>query len=275
MVESKRPLVSIIISTFNNKITIEKCIRSIKNQMYSDIEIIVVDEWSKDGTDKIAESLGAKVYYHGKERANNRNLGIKKAKGIYYFFIDSDMEVQKTVVVDCLLAIEKGCDALVIPEKSVGSGYWAKVRAFERQFILGDDSVEAARFFKKDIIKAIGGYDPNIVGAEDWDLHQRTIEQKYKICRIKSYIIHNEGNLQLKRLLKKKIYYGKAFLEYKKRYPKAFKNSVLRKGIFFHIPDYIRNPKYGFGVIVLKLLEGSALFYGMFLASQGKNYKHY
>lgn len=269
------PLVSIIISTYNNKSTIGLCIKSLKNQTYKNNEIIVVDEWSHDGTDEIAKKEGAQVFYHGKERSNNRNFGLKKAKGDYLFFLDSDMEISQTVIKECLDLIAKGFDAIVIPEESVGNGYWAAVRSFERKFILGDNNVEASRFFKKSVLDKIGGYDPDIVGAEDWDLQQRVIQAKFKIGRIKSFIIHHEGNLQLKRLLKKKAYYGKAFLEYKRRYPEAFRKSIIRKGIFFHLHDYIRRPVLGIGVIVLKFLEGMALFYGMFLASKGKSYKHY
>lgn len=271
----KQPLVSVIVSTYNNASTIKTCIVSIKKQSYKKVEIIIVDEWSTDKTDTIAKKLGVRLYSFGKERANNRNFGIKKSRGELLLILDSDMELTSSVIEECVAMNSKKIDAIVIPEKSVGFGYWAKVRAFERQFIHGDDSVEAARFFSKKIIKKIGVYDPGIVGAEDWDLHQRIINGKYKIARIKSFLYHHEGTLQLSRLLRKKIYYGKAFLEYKKRYPNAFRKSVLRISLLKNLHRFFLSPLYGGGVIILKFLEGMSLFYGMYLASQNKEYKHY
>ncbi|MCL4418683.1 glycosyltransferase [Patescibacteria group bacterium] len=271
----KKNLVTIVISTYNNRSTIDKCLKSILAQTYDNIETIVIDEWSADGTSEIAKSYNAKVFFYGKERANNRNFGIKKSQGQYILVLDSDMKLKKNVVKECIELSRKGFEAIVVPEKSIGEGFWAKVRAFERSFYKGDDAVEAARFFRKDIIKKIGGYDPSIVGAEDWDLHQRIMKNDFKIGRIDSYIVHNEGRLTLRRLLKKKVYYGKAFLEYKKRHPGAFRKAVIRGSLFSAWRQILLKPKYGIAIVVLKLLEGGSLFFGMILARLGYNFKHY
>ncbi len=269
-------LVSVIISTYNNRKTIEKCLSSIKKQTYRNIETLVVDEYSTDGTLGIAKLFKTRFYSHGPERANNRNYGMQKAKGEYYFIVDSDMELTKNVISDCIIQCQKNkADAVVIPEKSIGKGYWSQVRALEKSFYADGDVSDAARFFKKNVIKTIGGYDPLIVGAEDWDLHQRVSMHNYTIKRIKSFIIHNEENITLGRLLKKKIYYGKAFLLFKNRYPKAFGNSIVRQSLLKNLPTLILHPFYGFGVIFLKFLEGISLFYGMILASLGRQYMHY
>ncbi len=272
----KNPLVSVIISTFNNEKTLEKCLESIHKQTYTPVEIIIVDEWSKDKTQEIAKKNGAKVYLHGKERANNRNYGIGKSQGDYYFFLDSDMELEKDVIQQCVALCEnKQADAIVITEKSIGIGYWAKVRGFERIYNKGNNYVEAARFFKKSVIERIGGYDPSIVGAEDWDLQQRILTHGFVVDRISAYIIHHEGNINLNKLLRKKMYYGKAFLLYKNRYPEAFKKSVIRTQLFKHWFTFLKHPKYGVGVFVLKLLEGLALFSGMLMAKLGYEPPHY
>lgn len=272
----KQLLVSIIISTFNNEKTIGTCLHSIRNQSYRNIEVLIVDEWSKDKTREIAKKYRAKVYLHGKERANNRNYGIEKAKGKYYFILDSDMELAPSIVEQCIaLCSDKKVGGVVVPEISVGKGYWAQVRAFERTYNKGNNNVEAARFFPKKVIQMIGGYDPTIVGAEDWDLQQRLLSKGYSVARTKDYLLHHEGNMQLGRLLRKKMYYGKAFLLYQQRYPKAFRDAITRKELFSHWLDFLKNPKYGIGVFVLKCLEGCSLFYGMFIAKIGKEVTHY
>ncbi|MFZ2256404.1 MAG: glycosyltransferase [Patescibacteria group bacterium] len=55
-------LVSVIIPTKNSARTIGKCLESIQNQSYKDIEIIVVDNYSPDGTTDIARQYIDKVY---------------------------------------------------------------------------------------------------------------------------------------------------------------------------------------------------------------------
>jgi glycosyltransferase involved in cell wall biosynthesis len=56
------PLVSVIIPTKNSAKTIEKCLKSVKDQTYKNIEIIVVDNFSTDGTYEIAKKYTEKVY---------------------------------------------------------------------------------------------------------------------------------------------------------------------------------------------------------------------
>jgi glycosyltransferase involved in cell wall biosynthesis len=55
-------LVSVIIPTYNSSRTLEKCLESIKNQSYKNIEIIVVDNNSKDNTKEIALKFTDKVF---------------------------------------------------------------------------------------------------------------------------------------------------------------------------------------------------------------------
>ena len=76
-----KPLVSVVIPTYNSEKYIERCLRSIKNQTYKNIEIIIVDKFSTDKTVDIAERHGAKVIQDGGERARAKNIGLKNAKG--------------------------------------------------------------------------------------------------------------------------------------------------------------------------------------------------
>ena len=90
-------LISIIIPCYNIENYIEKCIESIENQTYKDIEIIAVDDCSKDGTIVKLKELqerysNLQVYQNDKNRgaAYSRNFAMKKAKGEYIGFVDSD-----------------------------------------------------------------------------------------------------------------------------------------------------------------------------------------
>jgi len=90
----KRLKVSVIIPTYNRKAFLPEAIDSVLNQTYRDIEIIVVDDGSTDGTgDLLKERYGDTIRYYYKANggcASARNAGIKISEGEYIAFLDSD-----------------------------------------------------------------------------------------------------------------------------------------------------------------------------------------
>jgi glycosyltransferase involved in cell wall biosynthesis len=91
---SNAPFFSIIIATYNRANFITKTLQSIIYQEFSDFEVILVDDGSTDQTKEVVGPfLSDKVQYFYKqngERGAARNYGIKKAKGKFLTFIDSD-----------------------------------------------------------------------------------------------------------------------------------------------------------------------------------------
>ena len=86
--------VSIIVPIYNKEKYIKKCIDSILNQTYSNIEAIVINDGSTDNSDNIMKSYNNKIikYYSRKNHGigATRNFGLKKATGDYIVFLDSD-----------------------------------------------------------------------------------------------------------------------------------------------------------------------------------------
>lgn len=271
--ENNSFLVSVIIPTYNSERTIKQCLESIKNQTYQNIETIVVDEFSQDKTREIAKKY-AKVYSRRGERSMARNFGVEKAKGKYVLVIDSDMELTSTVIKECVEATEKN-DVTVIPEISVGEGFWVDCRKLERSCYRGDDAIEAARFFPRKLILNLGGYDPNVVGAEDWDLHQKIRKKGYKIGRIKSHIIHHEEKVNLMRSIKKKMYYGTAFNEFRARHPKVWRKAVIRTAFLRNWKILVKDPIHTLGMVIMKVGEGIGLLIGMMLVKTKSRVTHY
>src|SRR5258706_5277953 len=144
-----KPLISIIIPAWNEERNIERLLESIKKQSYKKIETIVIDDGSTDKTTEIAKKLGAIVFKRERhERSVERNFGATKAKGKYLFFLDGDMELTTDVIKDCIETVKKGeYKLLVIPERTVGNNFIARVRNFEREMYMGDMNIEVARFF--------------------------------------------------------------------------------------------------------------------------------
>lgn len=216
----KLPLVSIIITTKNEAEVIERLLRSIKLQTYPKIEIILVDNKSSDLTRQLAKKYTEFVYTHGPERSAQRNLGYKKSQGELTLFLDADMEldcqlIQKSVE----LFNSKKSDAIVIPERSVASNFWEGIKAYERSFynLSGDETTDAARFFRRRVFEVIGGYDTTITGPEDWDLPDQVKRLGYRVNRVNSLILHYERIPSLRSLLKKKYYYGLGSYRYLKK----------------------------------------------------------
>jgi glycosyltransferase involved in cell wall biosynthesis len=74
------PLVSVVITTKNEEKNIENCLRSINGQTFTNVELIVVDNFSEDETVEIAKKYTTKVYFKGPERSSQRNYGVQVAK---------------------------------------------------------------------------------------------------------------------------------------------------------------------------------------------------
>ena len=92
----KQPLISIIIPIYNIMDCLEKCVDSCIHQTYKNIEILMIDDGSTDGTselcDKIKEKDNRIRVFHKENGGSSsaRNLGIEHAKGEYLGFVDSD-----------------------------------------------------------------------------------------------------------------------------------------------------------------------------------------
>src|SRR3989344_6984445 len=94
---AKKPLLSIIIPTYNEKNDLGECLETLFNQSYKNFEIIIVDDGSTDSTLEIVKEFSKKYKrtiilnqsHQGPGKA--RNLGAAKAKGEIFIFIDSDM----------------------------------------------------------------------------------------------------------------------------------------------------------------------------------------
>jgi len=254
------PLVSVIITTRNSSRTLEKCLESIKNQDYKKIELIVVDNNSTDRTKEIAYKYTDLVFNLGPERSAQRNYGASQSHGEYLLIHDSDIYFDEKSVSECVEIVKNSdADAIILPEKSVGEGFWTKVKAFERSFYVGNDYIEAPRFFKKEVFDKVGGYDENLIAAEDWDLGIRLKENDYKIEHSSKFLKHDEGKLSLLGSSKKKRYYSNdLFKKYALKHPEYFKKQM---SFFVRFPfkkllvSLFSHPILLFSMLLMKGLE--------------------
>lgn len=106
-------LISVIIPVYNIKEYLERCVNSIISQTFKNLEIILVDDGSTDGSDELCDKMAIKdsriVVYHKKNGglSDARNYGIERAKGKYISFVDSDDWIASNMLEDLYNAILK------------------------------------------------------------------------------------------------------------------------------------------------------------------------
>jgi glycosyltransferase involved in cell wall biosynthesis len=265
-----RPLdVAVVVPTRNSATTLRACLESLRAQTYR-CEIIVVDNNSSDETSSIAQDLADQVLVRGPERSAQRNAGAALASARIIGFVDSDMTLSTDVVAEVVRDINAGSTSVVIPERTVGEGYWAKVNAFERSFYQDHDFVEAPRFFPAEVFHRAGGFDEAMTGAEDWDLGLRTASMGPR-TRIKAEIIHDEGRVEFFNICMKKAYYAPGVALFVKKHGVGTMRNMASR-------PWLRQPRalansLGVGLVALKAGQALAMVGGLVAESIGRRSK--
>ena len=245
----KMPLISVIIPTHNRDKFLENALLSVINQTYKNIEIIVVDDDSKDNTKKIVDKLKKKhkIKYIFKSRlpknpAATRNEGIKRAKGEYIAFLDDDDEWLPE-------KLERQVE-IFNQNKDVGLVYTKYKDVYENKIVEKGDIGCSTVMVKKEILNKIGIFDEKLGCAEDRDLWMR-IRGEYNTKFVgKTSVIHKIHSKQFSSNLKEKISSEEYFI--RKHFKKLKKEKVLHKNYFNLSSLYIKTKNFKNARINLK-----------------------
>lgn len=243
--------------TYNSENTLPVYLSSIQKQTYPNIEIIIVDNLSKDNTVKIATEFNARIITCKSNMSKARNIGALNARGKYFWFMDSDMELPQRIVEKCVETIEqRNIDALIIPEKSKGNSIWAKCRALDKLAYLDDEHKLACRFMRCDVFEKLNGFDERLIAGEDYDFHLRLKQSNFKYAMVEDFIYHYEIS-SITRFLKKYFNYGKTMPFYVKKHPVAFIKQffIFRKTYVRNYSIFWNNPSYVPYLILFKIVQ--------------------
>ncbi len=263
-----KPLVSIVIPTFNSQKTLRRTLNSLKNQTYKNTELIVADGFSKDKTIDIAKQFGAKVIY-AQELVEARFLGMKSAKGKYIFAFDSDQMIKRTIIEKCVKKMEdKMLDALILNEKSVVR----KGKLIERLLSYDKEIVSNS----KDAHPLYGAVIPRFFNREKllklrWPKHVSILDDailfhknktKLKIDFLEGDgIYHNEVD-SWKVFFRKFKRYGLLYIPTMKASSKTtLAHSFPRRAYFKS--NVIKKPEMLFGVLLLYTAKACAVSIGI------------
>jgi len=176
-------MLSIIIPTKNEENYLPLLLESIKHQNFSDLEIIVADAYSKDKTREIAKDYGCKIVDGGLP-AKARNNGAKYSQGEILIFIDADVILPNGFLEKALKEFnDKKLDVagtlqLPIPtNKRLKDLKYKFIYGFMNQWMLLMQKIkpymQVCMFSKKEIHEKIGGFNEEIIYAEDSEYAKR------------------------------------------------------------------------------------------------------
>jgi len=196
-----KPLVSVIIPTFNRSRFFKEAIDSALAQTYSHIEIIVIDDGSTDNTKEIVKSFGKKVryvYQNHSELPATRNKGLGLAKGKYVAFLDDDdvwfsQKIEKEVA---YLESHPNLGFIFSAAHIVDeNGQKIESRALENTTPLTFKNLynwnmiisPSVTLIRKECFDHVGMFDEDLIQSCDYDMWLR-IAQEYKFDYLEAYL---------------------------------------------------------------------------------------
>jgi GT2 family glycosyltransferase len=259
------PLVSVVVPTRNAGRTIETCLRSVRAQTWPALELIVVDNASTDATWAVAERLADLALRGGPERSAQRNLGIGHAAGEWVCYVDADMELGPEVVERAVRVGETThAVGVAIPEESVGPGFWTRCRTLERRCLRDEPELLWPRLVRTGYLRDTGGFAPWLTGTEDAELHRRMLAHGARIALADGLILHHEGRLTLGGLARKRFYYGRGLLAYRRAHPGALaaQARAATRAVWRHRRQLLSEPGVAAGIAVMRSVELAAYLAG-------------
>ena len=201
----KRPLVSVIIPTYNRGWTIKEAIDSVLAQSFIDFELIVVDDGSTDDTSEILDSYRDDIKVLSQE--NNgvsaaRNRGVATASGIFIAFLDSDDLWLPEKLSSQVDFFNSNPDALICQTEEIWVRNNMRVNPKKRHKkpwgMIFEPSLDlclvspSAVMIRRSLFEEVGVFDETLPACEDYDLWLR-ISCRYPVFLIDTPLIIKRG----------------------------------------------------------------------------------
>lgn len=252
MINNKEPLITVIMPAYNVENFLERSVNSVRNQCYKNLDILIIDDGSKDGTLQIAYDLKSQdarirvIHQHNQGVSVARNVGLDNTLGEYVMFVDTDDFIDPEMCSELMDAMLSN-DVDIVSVSSYTERYGKEIRKNTTGSFMTREHPEIMDFYLSDNDGVVWGklYKKSVIGDvrfpvgrlfEDCAALYRIIENAHKVgyidkqlyCYYKNpnSISHTSFNLQ-----KRYEYY----LAYKERYEYAkdrkLKSTLLCEGL--------------------------------------------
>lgn len=195
--------ISIITIVYNNYLHIADCIRSVQAQTYHNIEHIVIDGGSTDGTQKRIEPFKDKLAYYVSEKDNGLydalNKGIQQATGDIIGILHSDDIFYESDTVQKIVAAynESGADIVYANGEYVDKSDIQKVtriypgKPFRKRYLrYGWVPLHTTMYARREVFEKYGLYDTQYAIASDYEISLRWLtNKKIKTCFLNSCVV--------------------------------------------------------------------------------------
>lgn len=192
-------MISVLIASYNRAHFLDECIKSVRNSTYKDLEIVLVDDGSIDGTEVFASSVDVfkRIEHQGISAA--RNEAMRLAHGDRFFILDSDDYIDKKCIEkeDALMDEENAdlvfCTLTIVNELGHRQHDipW-KIQTFE-QCLRGKSIPHGSSLFKKAALDGIW-YDETLPSAVDYDFLLKFLKKNPKLAYLEeslyNYRVH-------------------------------------------------------------------------------------
>jgi glycosyltransferase involved in cell wall biosynthesis len=266
------PHVSVVVPTRNAGRTLEACLESVRAQRPDvELELIVVDNDSTDGTWDVAQRGADVAVRGGPERSAQRNLGVASARGEWILWLDADMILPAGALREALeTARRERVDAVALPERTVGTGFWTACRSLERSCYQDQGSVHNPRLLRRSTLTEVGGFDLAMTGLEDTDLRHRLRAAGVRWVLAPVLVEHDEGRLTIRSVLAKRLYYGRSIPAFTATNPGqvAQQGKATMQAFWRHRRTLVSDPLHAGGMLVLRAAEAGAYVFGAWQAQR-------
>ena len=178
MNEKHLPLVSVIVPSYNMEEYIAETLDSVLNSTYGNIEIIVVDDGSRDKSLSIAtryaeNNSGIKVFSQANSGVSvARNLALRESSGEYILPLDADDKIESEFIAAAVEAMERDSDVKAVTCRCVffgnREGEW-NLPDFNLHKLATDNRLCASSMYRRSDAMRAGGYNEEIIAREDWE----------------------------------------------------------------------------------------------------------
>ena len=243
--------VSVVVVSYNRKRFLKKCLECLLWQDYPEdnYEIIVVDDGSTDGTDKMFEMMDYPQrvrYFCSPERLGQskaRNRGIFEAKGEVIIFTDSDAFAPPWFIREHMVWHQKDSKLIVDgPAINVSGENYLKEPPFDSSLVKilaffdfwGASFITVNTSCRRENLIKVGGFDEDFegLGWHDWELGYRLTKiglfAKRNVNAIVYHYKEKRDLSNLKELMKRRIERGKNAVLYYKKHPTLFVKLQIR-----------------------------------------------